>query len=98
MSRFSGVKGTLQSEWSLLQSWTSRSIIFAIFFALTAFYLACRGKLEMPYAAVISALQFAIAGRAIAADHFDNKQADREVAAGDGDDAGKKPDDPDEGQ
>jgi hypothetical protein len=51
--------------------WLSRSTIFAAFFALTAYGLACKGLLSHTYVEVIIALHVTIVGRAVAEDYKD---------------------------
>jgi len=53
--------------------WLSRSTIFAVFFALTAYGLACKGLLSHTYVEVIIALHVTVVGRAIAEDYKDSK-------------------------
>ena len=50
-----------------------RSWLLIVFFAVTAFALAWRGKLTADYAAVITALSGFHIGRAIASDYYNNK-------------------------
>jgi len=51
-----------------MRKWTSRSTIFAAFFAATAFVLALLSKLTPEYVAVITALHVTVTARAIAQD------------------------------
>lgn len=51
--------------------WLSRSTLFAAFFAVTAFILACCGKLTTEYVTVITALHVSIVGRAVAEDYHE---------------------------
>lgn len=71
----------------VISSLTARSIMFAAFFAVTAFYLALHGLLTQVYVNVIIALQLLIVGRAVASDYHD-----RAMKAGDA-----TPDDPNPG-
>ena len=58
---------------SRLIAWFARSTLFAAFFAITAFILACKGMLTSQYVAVIGALHVSITGRAIAEDFHERQ-------------------------
>lgn len=51
-----------------------RHTTFALFFAITAFVLALKGKLTMDYSAVITALQAFVLVHSAKEDYFNNKQ------------------------
>ena len=71
-----GDKGA-RSKIGAAKAWIARSTVFAIFFAVTGFYLALTLRLTNQYVALISALHVTICGRAIAEDFKAGPRQDR---------------------
>jgi hypothetical protein len=55
------------------QGWLARSTVFAIFFAVTGFWLAEHNLLTGQYVALVTALHVTGVGRAIASDYHERQ-------------------------
>lgn len=62
--------------------WLSRSTVFAIFFAITGFILACKGLLCGTYVALGGMVHGYITARAIAEDYHERQTDHREDNCG----------------